>query len=219
MKKADRKKLNAALDMALAPPRRIQRQALDALLDEYDQTDKTTNDAAANDKVATSEVLHEKVILAAVVRDEPLAPPPPATSYQPPIADAPVTPVPAPVSPQRDYAKVANSIARDALPSGLFKGNSKQLYDALYLHTRGAMPPRREIQARQSDLLQWAGVSLNTLRAHVRHLESVHLIKVTFALGDNSGAIYEVRMPEEIAHLLPPPPTTSYQLPAFPQRN
>ena len=36
MKKADRKKLDAALDKALSPPRKIQRQALDALLEEYD---------------------------------------------------------------------------------------------------------------------------------------------------------------------------------------
>jgi len=36
MKKTDRKRLDDALDKALAPPRKMPRQALDSLLDEYD---------------------------------------------------------------------------------------------------------------------------------------------------------------------------------------
>src|SRR5205085_3217470 len=36
MKKTDRKRLDAALDKALAPPRKMPKQALDNLLDEYD---------------------------------------------------------------------------------------------------------------------------------------------------------------------------------------
>jgi hypothetical protein len=112
-----------------------------------------------------------------------------------------------PVAPARDYAKVANSITRDAIPGGLFKGTSKKLYDALYLRTRGAIVPVRQVKARQGDLMQWAGVSHNTLRTHLRSLEAVGLIEVKWELGDNNGAVYEVRMPEEIDLL--PPPTTS----------
>jgi hypothetical protein len=37
MKKTDRKRLDDALDKALAPPRKMPRQALDSLLDEYDE--------------------------------------------------------------------------------------------------------------------------------------------------------------------------------------
>jgi hypothetical protein len=55
-------------------------------------------------------------------------------------AASPVS-VEVPVSPARDYTKVANSIRREAVPAGLFKGKSKQLYDALYGLTRGAVVP------------------------------------------------------------------------------
>jgi hypothetical protein len=93
------------------------------------------------------------------------------------------------------------------MPGGLFKGTSKKLYDALYLRTRGAVVPQRELKARQSDLMQWSGVSHNTLRSHIHHLEAVRLIEIKWELGDNDGAIYEVRLPEEVP-LLPPPPTS-----------
>ena len=121
-----------------------------------------------------------------------------------------------PISPRRDFTKVANSIIRNAIPSGLFKGTSKNTYDALYQRTRGAIEPNRKIKAVQSDVLQWANVSQNTLRTHLKHLQSVGLLKIHYRLGDNSGAEYEVILPEEIPSdehnpLLPPPPTTSYQ--------
>jgi hypothetical protein len=129
-----------------------------------------------------------------------LPPPPPTTSYHqlpPPIAET---------APKRDFARVPNSITRDALPAGLFKGTSKKLYDALYLRTRGAIQPVREIKARQSELMLWAQVSHNTLRAHLQHLEAAGLVIRKWELGDNDGAVYEVYIPEEL-----PPPTTPYQ--------
>src|SRR3954462_3407784 len=46
-----------------------------------------------------------------------------------------------PIAPERDFMKTANSIVREAVPGGLFRGKSKQLYDALYLLTRGAVVP------------------------------------------------------------------------------
>ncbi len=126
-------------------------------------------------------------------------PTPPTTSYhQPP-------PPKSPTAPERDFVRVPNSVNRDALPAGLFKGTSKKLYDALYQRTRGAIKPTREIQTKQSELMAWAGVSHNTLREHLRHLERVGLVLRKWELGDNSGATYEVFIPEEL-----PLPTTSY---------
>lgn len=116
------------------------------------------------------------------------------------------------VSPKRDYTKVANSINRDAVPSGLFKGTSKNTYDVLYQRTRGAITPTRDIKIVQSDLLVLTNLSHNTLRSHLKHLQSVGLVKVHYKLGDNSGAEYEILLPEEIDltsyHLLPPPTTS-----------
>jgi hypothetical protein len=133
------------------------------------------------------------------VEPKPADPPPPTTSYHhlpPPKQDA---------APKKDFARVANSINRDALPAGLFKGTSKKLYDALYQRTRGAIVPVRIIQAKQGDMMDWAGISHNTLRGHLRHLEAVGLIVKKWELGDNEGARYEIFIPEEL-----PPPTTSY---------
>jgi hypothetical protein len=45
----------------------------------------------------------------------------------------------------------------------------------------------------------------------LRSLEAVGLIEIKWELGDNDGAVYEVRLPEEIDLL--PPPTTSLQPP------
>jgi DNA-binding transcriptional ArsR family regulator len=152
----------------------------------------------------------ESSSLIAKFRDQTPLQPPPTTSTS-------LQPTSKPISPARDYAKVANSITRDAIPAGLFKGTSKKLYDALYLRTRGAIVPVRQIKAKQGDLMQWAGVSHNTLRTHLRSLEAVGLIDIKWELGDNNGAAYEVRLPEEIDLL--PPPTTSLQPPPSSSQN
>jgi hypothetical protein len=103
------------------------------------------------------------------------------------------------IAPARDYNKRANSIERDALPAGLFPGTSKKLYDALYLRTRGAIKPVRFIQATRSDVMRWAGIGgLNTFLSHVKHLTKVGLIVRTFEVGNQDGAIYEIRLPEEL---------------------
>jgi hypothetical protein len=119
------------------------------------------------------------------------------------------------ISPTRDFTKFANSLVRDAIPDGLFKGTSKNTYDALYQRTRGAIIPVRTIKVVQSDVLSWTNVSHNTLRAHIKHLQLVGLIKIHYKLGDNEGQEYEVILPEEIGnedkssyHPLPPPTTT-----------
>lgn len=83
-----------------------------------------------------------------------------------------------PVSPQKDFSKVPNSIAREAVPERWFKGMSKNTYDALYLKTRGAINPVNRIRATRSDLMRWAGASNVTLERHLRNLVSIGLVKV-----------------------------------------
>lgn len=106
---------------------------------------------------------------------------------------------PAPVAADRDFNRRPNSLERDALPQGMFPGTSKKLYDALFLRTRGALIPTRQVKARRSELMKWAGIgSRNTFLSHMRHLTSIGLIIRHFEVGSNDGALYEVCIPEEI---------------------
>jgi hypothetical protein len=127
----------------------------------------------------------------------------PETTHQPPPTYQP-PPTSQAIAPQRDFMRVPNSVVRDAMTAGLFKGESKKLYDALYQRTRGAVVPRRSIRATQADLMDWAHVSHNTLKAHIKHLSKVGLLKVHYVRGDNTGAEYEIFTPEEA------PPTTHH---------
>ena len=104
-----------------------------------------------------------------------------------------------PIAPERDFNRRPNSLERDALPKGLFPGTSKKLYDALYLRTRGAVKPVRSIQATRTEVMRWAGIGgLNTFLAHIKHLTRVGLVVRQFEIGNKEGAIYEVRIPEEL---------------------
>ncbi len=103
-----------------------------------------------------------------------------------------------PIAPVKDYQKVPNSITRDAVPSGLFKGTSKNTYDALYLKTRGAITPTRTVKATKRELMKWAGVSDVTLFKHLKNLQAIGLIKIEFQMGAHDGSVYEVLIPEEI---------------------
>src|SRR5215208_6228987 len=58
-----------------------------------------------------------------------------------------------PIAPARDFHKVANSITREAVPAGIFKGKSKQIYDYLYLRTRGAIVPTRTVQVSRREIM------------------------------------------------------------------
>jgi hypothetical protein len=128
---------------------------------------------------------------------------PPPTTHHPPPTDHP-PPTSRPVAPERDFVRVPNSVVRDALTAGLFKGESKKTYDALYQRTRGGIVPRRSIRATLAEVMAWSNVSHNTLKAHLRHLTSVGLLKVHYVRGDNTGAEYEILTPEEA------PPTTHH---------
>lgn len=114
------------------------------------------------------------------------------------------------IAPERDFNRRANSLERDALPSGLFPGSTKKLYDALYLRTRGAIVPVKRIKASRRDLLTWTGIrNLKTIDNHIRYLMAKGLIIRHWELGSNEGSSYEVRLPEEIQDQYPPLPNTS----------
>ena len=124
------------------------------------------------------------------------------------------------VSPSRDYQKVPNSITRNAIPNKLFRGTSKNTYDVLYLKTRGSINPSRFIEATKRELMKWTGVSHVTIFKHIKHLQSVRLIKVEHKMGSQDGSVYEVFIPEEISEEQTTPvpynPSQAYTTPAYP---
>jgi hypothetical protein len=117
------------------------------------------------------------------------------------------------VAPSRDFQKVANSIVREAVPSGVFKGKSKLIYDCLYLLTRGAIIPKRSVRIPKRDLMKRSGIgSERTLLKNLLHLRTVSLLVITEHEGQHEGNEYEVFLPEEIGldleDMTPPTPPT-----------
>jgi hypothetical protein len=107
-------------------------------------------------------------------------------------------PAKAPIAPTRDFSRVANSISRDVVPAGLFKGKSKQLYDCLYSMTRGAIIPSRTIRISRPKLMAVAGIgSRVTFEANVAHLTLIGLIEVRTIAGEHDGNEYRIYLPEE----------------------
>jgi hypothetical protein len=105
-----------------------------------------------------------------------------------------------PVSPSRDFTKVANSIGREAVPAGLFTGKSKQLYDCLYSLTRGAVAPTRTIRISRPKLMKKAGIGARvTFDANVERLVMVGLVQVRQIAGEHEGNEYTVLLPEELS--------------------
>jgi hypothetical protein len=105
-----------------------------------------------------------------------------------------------PVAPQRDYTKTANSIVREAIPGGFFKGKSKQIYDCLYSMTRGAIVPTRKVRISRPKLMSKAHIgSRVTFDANIVHLRNIGLIRVTNITGEHEGNEYEVILPEELS--------------------
>ena len=120
----------------------------------------------------------------------------PAGKRERPVSNPPED---VPVSPVRDYTKVANSISREAVPAGLFKGKSKQLYDELYALTRGAVVPKRKVRISRPKLMKLAHIgSRITFDTNVDHLRVVGLIEVNVVTGEHDGNEYEVFIPEEL---------------------
>jgi hypothetical protein len=101
-------------------------------------------------------------------------------------------------APNRDFTRVANSVVRDAIPAGIFTGKCKQLYDYLYLRTRGAIVPSRFARIPTDQVMKGAGMTRHTFRAHIHRLISFGLIKVEEKPGEHGGNIYTVYLPEEV---------------------
>lgn len=111
-----------------------------------------------------------------------------------------------PIAPERDFTRVANSIARRAVPEGLFIGKSKQIYDYLYSITRGAVQPTRTARITKANLMRNADIgSERTLHKNLTHLKTLGLIKVFEFEGQHQGNEYETFLPEEILFNPPHP--------------
>ncbi|HEV2864410.1 MAG TPA: hypothetical protein VGX48_25650 [Pyrinomonadaceae bacterium] len=105
---------------------------------------------------------------------------------------------PSPIAPERNFNKRANSLEHSALPSGLFPGASKKIYDALYVRTRGAVVPARTVQARHRELMSWSGVKdIKTVKTHLNKLRDMGLVAWQTLKGEHEGSFYEVFLPEE----------------------
>lgn len=104
------------------------------------------------------------------------------------------------VAPERDFTRTANSIVREAVPAGIFKGKSKQIYDCLYSLTRGAIVPKRKVRISRPKLMALAHIgSRVTFDSNVRHLSNVGLIVVEQIAGEHEGNEYHLFLPEEIS--------------------
>jgi hypothetical protein len=94
--------------------------------------------------------------------------------------------------------KAANSIVRDAIRHGLFRGKSKQLYDYLYSKTRGAIVPVVTVRLRRMELMKGSDIgSTHTLRDNLLHLRAVGLVSWQSIHGEQDGNLYSVHLPEE----------------------
>lgn len=102
-------------------------------------------------------------------------------------------------SPTRDFQKIPNSITRDALPQGTFKGKSKHVYDYLWSVSRGAIQPTRFIKKSRREIKQGSGLgSMVTVDSAIEHLQMIGLLQVIPAVGSLSGNEYEIFAPDEL---------------------
>src|SRR5215218_4931214 len=56
------------------------------------------------------------------------------------------------VAPESDFQRVPNSVTRRAIPEGLFRGKSKQVWDYLWSVTRGAVVPTRSTRKSRREI-------------------------------------------------------------------
>ncbi|MDX6268856.1 MAG: hypothetical protein QOD28_79 [Acidobacteriota bacterium] len=125
----------------------------------------------------------------------------PVTDVTPVTLVTPVTPVTGvtgDAAPKRDFARVANSVVRDAIPAGLFTGKGKQLYDYLYSQTRGAIVPKRSERIPTDKVMRGAGMTRHTYRAHLQRLVLSGLVTVEEKGGEHGGNLFTVYLPEEV---------------------
>jgi hypothetical protein len=102
------------------------------------------------------------------------------------------------VAPESDFQRVPNSVTRRAIPEGLFRGKSKQVWDYLWSVTRGAVVPTRSTRKSRREIKAGSGLgSMVTVDAALEHLENLGLIAVKPAIGSLTGNEYEVLTPDE----------------------
>lgn len=102
------------------------------------------------------------------------------------------------IAPERDFQRVPNSVTRRAIPEGLFRGKSKQVWDYLWSVSRGAIVPVRVVRKSRREIKAGAGLgSMVTVDAALEHLETIGLIRIKPAIGSLIGNEYEVFTPEE----------------------
>ena len=114
------------------------------------------------------------------------------------------------VSPIRDFQKIPNSITRDAVPSGMFRGKSKLVYDLLWSKSRGKINPTRTVKISRREIKKETAIgSMVTIDAALNHLQSIGLIQVIRSVGSLSGNQYEIFAPDEILSTPSSPSTSS----------
>jgi hypothetical protein len=102
------------------------------------------------------------------------------------------------VAPERDFQRIPNSITRRALPEGLFRGKSKQVWDFLWSVSRGTVVPSRTVRKSRREIKAGSGLgSMVTVDAALEHLQNVGLIAIKPSIGSLVGNEYEVFTPEE----------------------
>jgi hypothetical protein len=104
-----------------------------------------------------------------------------------------------PIAPARDFARVANSIVREAVPWGVFGGKSKQLYDFLYSQTRGAIVPKMSVIISKLKLMAGADIGSEvTLKKNLDRLKACGLVSERVIAGVHGGNEFTIFLPEEI---------------------
>jgi len=102
------------------------------------------------------------------------------------------------VAPERDFQRIPNSITRKAIPEGVFRGKSKQVWDYLWSVTRGGVVPVTSTRKSRREIKAGSGLgSMVTVDAALDHLEKAGLIAIRPAIGSFSGNEYEVFTPDE----------------------
>lgn len=105
---------------------------------------------------------------------------------------------PHPISPERDFAKLPNSVKR-AVEKGKFPGSSLAIYIYLYSLTRAAIKPKRKIRVSKPNLKTGSNIRADkTLLRYLDHLERIGFIRKTVFNGDHEGNEFEVFLPEEV---------------------
>ena len=103
------------------------------------------------------------------------------------------------VSPIRDYQKIPNSITREAVPAGMFRGKSKLVYDMLWSKSRGKINPSRTVKISRREIKKETAIgSMVTVDAALNHLQSIGLIQVVRNVGSLTGNQYEIFAPDEL---------------------